>query len=141
MVNLHLLKSEDLSSPNVKFFGKKDQDDTVSMSKFIEGDVDLDSPNLDYLPTEEGGPGFKTRGNIFINPGKCFTPVNKDVWDYQIGGYQVLEKWLKDRKGKRLSSEDIQHYCKIITVLARTIEIQIEIDRLYPKVEESLSKI
>ena len=47
-----------------------------------------------------------------------------------IGGYQVCEKWLKDRKGRALSSEDITHYQKIVVALSETIRIMAEIDKV-----------
>ena len=50
----------------------------------------------------------------------------------------VLYKWLKDRKGRKLSLEEIKHYCKVVTALKRTIEIQGEIDVLYPQVEKEI---
>jgi len=65
-----------------------------------------------------------------------FEGVKKEVWEYQIGGYQVCNKWLKDRKGKRLSLDDIKHYCKIVTSLQKIIKIQKSIDEIYPKVEK-----
>lgn len=55
------------------------------------------------------------------------------MWEYQIGGYEVLDKWFKDRI---LSTEDIKHYCRVVTALAKTVEIQIEVDELYPEVEK-----
>ena len=61
------------------------------------------------------------------------------VWDgkHQIGGYQVCDKWLKDRKGRTLSLDDIRHYCKkVVTAIEETIKIQKEIDRLYPEIEK-----
>ena len=51
------------------------------------------------------------------------------------GGYQVCEKWLKDRRERRLDLEEIRTYCRIVTALACTIEIQSEIDALYAGVE------
>ena len=54
--------------------------------------------------------------------------VPQEVWEYYIGGYQPAQKWLKDRKGRVLSFEDIEHYQKIITVLKMTIELQAQID-------------
>ena len=45
---------------------------------------------------------------------------------------------LNDRKKRILSTEDIKHYCRVVTGLARTMDIQAEIDRLYPGVEESV---
>lgn len=61
--------------------------------------------------------------------------------EYQIGGYQVLDKWLKDRRKRILSTEDIKHYCRVVTALARTIEMQAEIDILYPDIENNLIPI
>ncbi len=50
------------------------------------------------------------------------------VWDMHIGGYRVAEKWLKDRKGRALSYDDLTHYQSVIAALARTLEIQPGID-------------
>ena len=47
--------------------------------------------------------------------------------------YQVCEKWLKDRKGRTLSAEDIAHYQKIVVALAETIRIMAEIDKVIEK--------
>lgn len=60
------------------------------------------------------------------------------VWDgkQHIVGYQVCDKWLKDRKGRTLSLDDIRHYCKVVTAIEETIKIQKEIDRLYPEIEK-----
>ncbi len=55
-----------------------------------------------------------------------------------FGGYQVLDKWLKYRKGRILTLDDIRHYCKVVTALKNTIEIEKKIDRLYPQVENRL---
>ena len=49
-----------------------------------------------------------------------------------------MEKWLKDRKGKTLSMEDIRHYCRVATAVSKTIELQQAIDKIYPKAEDSL---
>lgn len=73
---------------------------------------------------------------IHINKTRYFENIPKDVWEYQIGGYQVCKKWLKDRKGRELSLEDIKHYCKVLTALQQTIEIQKSIDEIYPEVEQ-----
>jgi hypothetical protein len=50
------------------------------------------------------------------------------VWEYQIGGYQMLAKYLKDRKKRELSLEEIEHYRKVAKAIARTIEVQGEVD-------------
>jgi hypothetical protein len=56
--------------------------------------------------------------------------VTAPVWDFHIGGYQVCEKWLKDRKGRTLSSEDITHYHRIVVALHETIRLMKEIDEV-----------
>ena len=50
------------------------------------------------------------------------------VWNFHIGGYQVCEKWLKDRKGRALSAEDIGHYQRVVVALNETIRFMGEID-------------
>ena len=62
----------------------------------------------------------------------------EDVWGFQIGGYQVCEKWLKDRKGRQLSLDEIKQYCKIVTILRKTVSIQASIDALYEKVDQNV---
>jgi hypothetical protein len=72
-----------------------------------------------------------------INKTQYFEGVTPEVHDYHIGGYQVSEKWLKDRKGRELSLDDMKHYCLVITALQKTIAVQSEIDAIYPKVEKN----
>lgn len=57
-----------------------------------------------------------------------FKGVPEAVWSFHIGGYQVCHKWLKDRKGRILSDEDIAHYHKIVVALSETIRLMQEID-------------
>ena len=52
------------------------------------------------------------------------------MWAFHIGGYQVCEKWLKDRKGRPLSKADITHYQKIVVALSETIRLMKEIDEV-----------
>src|SRR5262249_14424110 len=75
---------------------------------------------LDACATKKGQPA--TAGTI------GFDGVPEAVWNFHIGGYQICEKWLKDRKGRRLSKDDIAHYQKIIVALAETIRMMEEID-------------
>jgi len=68
----------------------------------------------------------------WFNDTTYFDNIPKDIWDYQIGGYQVLDKWLKERKKHNyiLKGTDLQHFIKVCNVLAETIKIQKEIDDL-----------
>lgn len=59
-----------------------------------------------------------------------FRGVREEIWNFHIGGYQVCDKWLKDRKGRTLSEEDIAHYQKVVVALSETICIMAEIDKV-----------
>ncbi|MFM6344258.1 MAG: type ISP restriction/modification enzyme, partial [Dolichospermum sp.] len=65
-----------------------------------------------------------------------FEGVSTEVWNYHIGGYQVMEKYLKDRKGRLM--EDPAHYCKMATALQETILVQQKIDLLFNEVEKNI---
>jgi len=75
---------------------------------------------------------------IYINIDRYFDGVPKEAWEYRIGGYQVYQKWLKDRKGRILPLEEIKHYCNIVTAIRKTIEIQESIDDIYPGIEKEI---
>ena len=62
-----------------------------------------------------------------------FKGVPEEVWNFHIGGYQVCQKWLKDRKGRTLSEEDITHYHRIVVALKETIRLMAEIDVVIEK--------
>jgi predicted helicase len=65
---------------------------------------------------------------VWINSTQYFGGVPKAVWDFHVGGYQVCEKWLKDRKTRKLTYDDLQHYQKIVVALHETIRLMDEID-------------
>ena len=67
-------------------------------------------------------------GHVWINPTQHFTDVPETVWGYEIGAYQVCEKWLRDRKGNPLSHAEVRHYCAILVAVAETLRIMAEID-------------
>jgi len=69
---------------------------------------------------------------IYVNKGQYFEGIEKDVWEFMIGGYQVCDKWLKDRKKveRSLSTNDLKHYMKIVVSLRETIRIMAEIDKV-----------
>jgi predicted helicase len=71
-------------------------------------------------------------GRVYINKTQYFEGVEPDVWEFQIGGYQVLHKWLKDRRGRKLSFDDLFHYQKIVVALKETMRLMEEIDELIP---------
>ncbi len=113
LADLHLLESSELDAPLAKFQGTgKNSVDTLKYNQ--------------------------KNSRIYINKDQYFEGVEKTVWEYQLGGYQVCRKWLKDRKGRILSLEDIKHYCKVVTAIKKTIEIQKDIDAIYPETEKEL---
>lgn len=59
-----------------------------------------------------------------------FIGVPENVWNFHIGGYQVCNKWLKDRKGRALSSDDLNHYQRVVVALSETIRLMAEIDQV-----------
>ena len=68
---------------------------------------------------------------VAINKTQGFRPVAEDVWNFHIGGYQVLEKYLKSRKGRKLSLDEIDHVAAVADSLAFTIEQMAKIDKAY----------
>lgn len=74
-----------------------------------------------------------TIGSVWINPTQYFGNVPEEVWNFKIGGYQVCDKWLKDRKGRVLSGEEISHYQRVVVSLKETIRIMKEIDQVIPR--------
>ncbi|MFO5527979.1 MAG: type ISP restriction/modification enzyme, partial [Cuspidothrix sp.] len=71
---------------------------------------------------------------VYINKQSYFTDIPPHIWEFKIGGYQVLDKWLKDRKNakRELSIEDINHYQKIVIALTETLNLMQEIDIIIP---------
>ncbi len=97
----------------------------------------MESPILEnheyYFPVEGSNEVDKTEykgGRVYINKEQYFENVPEISWNFYIGGYQPAQKWLKDRKGRVLTFDDIQHYQKIIKALLETDKIMKEIDSL-----------
>jgi predicted helicase len=79
----------------------------------------------------KGYPKYEA-SRVYINQDQYFEGIPSEVWEFQVGGYQVLHKWLKDRGGQVLSYEDINHYQNIAAALAETQAIMTTIDELIP---------
>ncbi len=69
-------------------------------------------------------------GKVYINETQYFGEVPQGAWDFYIGGYQPAQKWLKDRKGRNLSVDDIMHYQRIVIALRDTASVMQEIDKI-----------
>ena len=69
-------------------------------------------------------------GRVFINGNQYFEGVPPEVWEFSIGGYRPAEKWLKDRRDRALSDDDIDHYSQIVAALAATRQLMDEVDEI-----------
>jgi hypothetical protein len=69
-------------------------------------------------------------GTVWIDKKRTcgFDGVAEEVWALRIGGYPVCEKWLKDRKGRQLTKDEVGHYCRVIAVLQETLKLMKEVD-------------
>ena len=102
----------------------------------------MESPKLNrHLTTFAGGARLEvekvaySKETVWIDKEQTagFRGVPEAVWNFHIGGYQVCEKWLKDRKGRKLLKDDIDHYQRIVVALAETIHLMKEIDEVIDK--------
>ena len=126
--------------PKIPFV--KSKEDFLKFAKLGEELYNLHLGNL-KIQKEVGEPMFKDNKNknekiikaiynenakdLFINESLYFKNVSKDVWEYKIGGYQVLDKYLKSHKNENI---DYSHFENVIKILTRTIEIEAEISKL-----------
>jgi predicted helicase len=69
---------------------------------------------------------------VHVNDSQYFDNVTPEAWAFHVGGYQVCDKWLKDRKGRKLSVDDIQDYQRIVVALLETIRLMQAIDERIP---------
>jgi hypothetical protein len=130
LVAMHLLESPKLQKPIARY--------PVKGSNVVEKGFPK------YLAPGEPEPGTGKalkEGRVYINKGdseaktggQYFEGIPHEVWNFHIGGYQVSEKWLKDRRGRTLTYDDQMHYCKVVTALSETIRLIAEIDAAIPQ--------
>ena len=126
--------------PKIPFVGSKDY--FLKFAKLGEELYNLHLGNL-KIQKEVGEPMFKDNKNknekivkaiynenekdLFVNESLYFKNVDKEVWEYKIGGYQVLDKYLKSHKNENI---DYEHFENVIKILTRSIEIEAEISKL-----------
>jgi len=107
LVSLHLMKLPVLNKPVTKY--------PITGSNMVEK-ITYDDNNQ----------------RIYINKTQYFEGIPPEVWNFHLGGYQVCDKWLKDRKGRKIGVDESTHYQKIIVALKETIRLMTEIDELIP---------
>jgi predicted helicase len=83
----------------------------------------VDGDNIVTKPKYQGG-------KVYINDTQYFNNVPQTAWEFYIGGYQPAQKWLKDRKDRKLEFDDILHYQKIIVALTETDRLMKEINKI-----------
>ncbi len=102
---------------------------------------EADAPQLHQFVTQFPKPGTDRvdkvkydaeTQRVWINDEQYFAGVPAETWDFHIGGYQVCEKWLKDRKKRKLSHDDLQHWQRMVVALTETRRLMQEIDALIP---------
>ena len=91
----------------------------------IDGDNIVTKSRYAHSPS-----GMAGVGAVYINDTQYFDNVPKIAWEFYIGGYQPAQKWLKDRKDRKLEFDDILHYQKIIVALSETDRLMKEIDKI-----------
>jgi len=130
LVGLHLMESPEL--------------DHLVTSFPVPGPHLVAKGHPKYLAPGDPEPGTGDplrRGRVYISKdnaktntrGQYFDGVPPEVWEFRVGGYQVCEKWLKDRRGRALSHDDLLRYQKIVVALKETIRIMAEIDAAIPQ--------
>ena len=108
LVGLHLMEKHGPGQAMPGFPIKGD--DRVEKVEYIQS---VDAPEM---------------GRVWINRTQYFEGVTPDVWAFHVGGYQVCQKWLKDRKGRALTFSDLKHYQRIVAALAETITLMQKVD-------------
>jgi predicted helicase len=116
LVALHLMNSVELNDTTARFEGKGSN--RVEMIEYSAGN---------------GKPGM-----VYINKEQYFSGVQEEEWDYILNGYQVMDKWLRLRRGKTLSVKEITHFIRVVRIIRLTIQYQKLIDEKYPMIEQTI---
>ena len=125
LTQLHLMESPTLSQTGIGFPVPGDYVVESSYPKYVPLGGSLTGQTA---PLEEGRVYISRDNRKSGKRGQYFEGISPEVWEFQIGGYQPMEKWLKDRRGLTLSFEDLNHYQRMGFALAETGRLMQEID-------------
>ena len=111
----------------------------------IAGDNLIEKAHPKYYTPGEKPPGVKSPldvGRVYISKdnrrsgkrGQYFDGIAQEVWEFRVGGYQPMDKWLKDRRGRTLTFDDLDHYQRIAAALEETIGLMEKVDELTSKI-------
>lgn len=105
---------------------------SIVVSFPVTGDhvIDKSAPRFAEIDPKTGE--YLEQSRVYINSSQYFENVPQEVWEAEIGGYQVCHQWIKDRRGKTLSYADLEHYQRMITSIFESLQITDEIDEVAP---------
>jgi len=122
----HLLEDDEITGDSLAYPVQGENRVEKGYPKYVPP-----NPGDDAKPIKAGKivlEAHEADGRVYINPKQYFEGVEPEVWQFQIGGYQVCEKWLKDRRGRTLSYDDLTHYTRIVESLRKTIDLMNRIE-------------
>ena len=125
LTQLHLMESPTLSQTGISFPVPGDYVVESGYPKYVRPGHSLPGQ---AAPLEEGRVYISKDNSRSGKRGQYFEGISPEMWEFRIGGYQPMEKWLKDRKGHTLSFEDLNHYQRMGFALAETGRLMQEID-------------
>ena len=105
----------------------------LHLMKSIPSDKDIDFVGQfnASLPIDDTNPNKRYELNtIKLNKSLSIKGINKQMWEYKIGGYEVLKQWLKYRKNYQPSKEELEHFLRICNAIKATISIQNELAKI-----------
>ncbi|EPT6739432.1 type ISP restriction/modification enzyme [Campylobacter coli] len=108
LVELHLFK-RDLKDEIDFIFLKEDKKANFKIEKYQEKDRFIDN-------------------KIILNEDLAISPISAEIWQFTIGGYQVIKQWLKYRNDYECSKEELEHLLKMCKVIKETINLQKELN-------------
>jgi len=120
----HLLEDESLDGSSISYPKRGDNTVEKGYPKYVPPGAAPGSVKAGKVKLEAD----ETHGRVYINADQYFEGVEPEVWQFQIGGYQVCEKWLKDRRGVDAYQNSLTQYPRIVEALRRTIELMSAIE-------------
>jgi hypothetical protein len=104
-----------------------DADASPTLNQFLTGFPTAGSNRVDRVEYQI------VNSRVWINDLQFFSDVPEDAWNFTIGGFQVCEKWLKDRMGRHLAFDEIQHWQRMVVAVCETQRLMDEIDDAIPQ--------
>ena len=125
LTGAHLLESAPSGQPAVSFPVPGDNVIEKGYPKFYEPG---ETPPLENQPISKGRVYISANAKKGNKRGQYFEGIEPEVWEFRVGGYQPMDKWLKDRRGRGLSYDDLSHYRHVAAALRETIALMEEVD-------------